>query len=220
MGGFDLYLATRPDTNSPFGEPVNLMEINSAEDDGSPSISADGLHLYFHSQRDGGRRLYVAERTTANEPFTKVEPIPLGVNNAAGADISADDRALYFHADDPNGLGGADLWVITRDAIGAPWSAPTTLQSVNSSANDSGPSIDSYGTTLYFASARDDNPPNNIVVATRPDRFSLFGDVMNMPNVSTMGTGEYDPDISYDDTTIAYALNRSWIATRSCPASQ
>ncbi|MBW2175139.1 MAG: hypothetical protein JRF64_11180, partial [Deltaproteobacteria bacterium] len=58
----------RANANFTFGEPVNLgPTVNSSSDDGSLSISADGLELYFGSARPGGyggRDLWMTTRET------------------------------------------------------------------------------------------------------------------------------------------------------------
>ena len=54
-GGGDMWLATRATTDEPWSEPVNLgPPINGPYDDVHPSISADGLSLFFASNRPGG----------------------------------------------------------------------------------------------------------------------------------------------------------------------
>ena len=52
---YDLWVTTRPTTDDPWSEPVNLgPEINSPEIEGGPTISADGATLFFHGTRPGG----------------------------------------------------------------------------------------------------------------------------------------------------------------------
>ncbi|HLC66908.1 MAG TPA: hypothetical protein VJK52_04675, partial [Candidatus Nanoarchaeia archaeon] len=50
MGSGDIYAATRIDTSSPFGSPLNLTEVNSSDYDSGDSISADDLELYITRQ--------------------------------------------------------------------------------------------------------------------------------------------------------------------------
>src|SRR4029079_412996 len=55
FGNFDLYVATRPTLEAPWGPAVNLgSQVNTAFDDKGPEISPDGGVLYFHSNRPGG----------------------------------------------------------------------------------------------------------------------------------------------------------------------
>jgi hypothetical protein len=54
QGGQDIWYATRPTIDDPWGEAVNLgPTVNSPAWDFEPSISADGSTLYFASDRDG-----------------------------------------------------------------------------------------------------------------------------------------------------------------------
>jgi len=66
IGGQDVWMSTRPSTESPWSTPVNLgAVVNSATFDGAPSISWDGTELYFFSDRAGGygrNDLYVTRR--------------------------------------------------------------------------------------------------------------------------------------------------------------
>jgi hypothetical protein len=61
-GGQDIYTATRPTRDAPFGAPVALDELNSNLDDQDPSISADLHVLAFSRGGDVDRELYIATR--------------------------------------------------------------------------------------------------------------------------------------------------------------
>jgi len=54
-GGRDLWVSRRFTMDDPWGEPVNLGPlVNGASNDCAPSISGDGLMLFFDSDRPGG----------------------------------------------------------------------------------------------------------------------------------------------------------------------
>ncbi|MHC4582880.1 MAG: LamG-like jellyroll fold domain-containing protein [Planctomycetota bacterium] len=116
-GPGDIYMLTRPTTNDAWGEPVNLGPIvNSSDADGSSCISANGLLLFFFSNRPGGfgdRDLYMTRRATDSEPWAEAVNLGPLVNTAAGEDapvISADGNILYFASSRPGGIGGEDIW--------------------------------------------------------------------------------------------------------------
>ena len=120
-GSTDIWVTTRPTKDDPWGTPVNLgSTVNSSYDDLTPSISADGLSLYFGSDRPGGygdRDIWVTTRTTTGDPWG--EPVNLGpIVNSSGADrgpsISADGLSLFLHSERSGGVGGQDIWVTTR----------------------------------------------------------------------------------------------------------
>jgi Tol biopolymer transport system component len=55
LGGIDIWAASRKTKHGPFCTPVNVgSSINSSADDRSPSITTNGMELYFTSNRPGG----------------------------------------------------------------------------------------------------------------------------------------------------------------------
>jgi Tol biopolymer transport system component len=69
MGLWDLYTASRSDKNSPFSNIRNITELNSISPDTGPSLSADGLTIYFASTSSGQWQCYTAMRTTRDSAF-------------------------------------------------------------------------------------------------------------------------------------------------------
>lgn len=72
-GGIDLWMSTRPSTEAPWSQPVNVgCDVNSAANDLRAALSWDGNSLYFGSNRagsEGNQDLYVTtrERVPAEE---------------------------------------------------------------------------------------------------------------------------------------------------------
>jgi hypothetical protein len=107
---------------SEWSEPVNLGSmVNSAFLDINPSLSADGLRLYFVSRRPGGfglNDIWASRRASVDSPWEA--PVNLGpaINspfNDQGPQESHDGRLLFFtSAGRPGGHGAADLWVSHR----------------------------------------------------------------------------------------------------------
>ena len=97
--------------------------VNSSAHDQAPSISADGLMLFFGSNRSGGsggHDIWVSTRTTKDDPWTV--PVNLGakVNSSSienGPCISVDGRTLFFHSNRSGGYGLHDLWQVSIDPI-------------------------------------------------------------------------------------------------------
>jgi hypothetical protein len=78
------------------------------------------------------------------------------VVTGAGCPIETPDgRSLMIASGRAGGFGDLDIWVLDRDAIDAPWSAPKNLpEPINSSAADFCPSP--FERSLFFVSARPD----------------------------------------------------------------
>jgi Tol biopolymer transport system component len=116
-GPADIYMSTRPTTNDPWGESVNLgPTVNSASGQGSRCISPNGLLLFFYSNRPGGfggQDLYMTRRATIDDDWGI--PVNLGptINTSASersATILPDGSTLYFTSNRPGGVGGEDIW--------------------------------------------------------------------------------------------------------------
>ncbi len=114
-GSGDLYMATRPNTASSFAAPSNLgVTVNSSGNDVGPSISKDGLRLYFASNGlggEGGFDLFVTTRSTGTSTDFDA-PVNLGalINSNSGdfaPSISSDDSTLYFSSGRAVPTGGS-----------------------------------------------------------------------------------------------------------------
>jgi Tol biopolymer transport system component len=110
--GADLYMASRPNKNSPFEDVFALNNLNTNFADNEPDISPDGLNLYFGSNRNGNGEIFQSTRDSINDPFgtpnhLSVFDIPNG--NLAGPSLSSDGTALYYTCAFPN--GDRDIYV-------------------------------------------------------------------------------------------------------------
>jgi Tol biopolymer transport system component len=218
-----------------FGTPTNLgMTVNSSASEFDPSISADGLELYFISYRPGGQGqtdMWVTTRKTKADPWGT--PVNLGptVNSSANDNapgISADGLSLYFSSDRPGGYGDWDLWVTTRKTTSDPWGTPVNLgPTVNGSASDHAPSISADGLTLYFAGyPRGPMRPgglgdSDIWMTTRNTKADPWSTPVNLgPTVNTSGY-ESGPCISADGLALYLCRGwprRLWVAMRKTKA--
>jgi len=113
VGGEDLYIATRPDKNSAFGNIRNLAEINSSSGESGEYLSPDALKIYFTSDRNGTSQLFEAVRNSINDPFGSPEHLsffdtPGGVSGALS--LSSDGSSLYFGRVSPD-TAEADIYV-------------------------------------------------------------------------------------------------------------
>ena len=98
VGGFDLWMATRPDKNSSFENVRNLTEINTVYKESKPYISPDGLTLCFPTDRNGSGQLFRATRASLSEQFGNLEPLSFFDAPRGGGhpSFSSDGMALYM----------------------------------------------------------------------------------------------------------------------------
>jgi len=94
-GGWDIWVTKRATIDDNWGEPVNLgPNVNHTNDQWEPSISNDGLALFF-SDYGGGH--YVCVRTTREDDWGP--RINLGLLAKDGfLEVSPDGRTLYFES--------------------------------------------------------------------------------------------------------------------------
>jgi len=169
IGGFDIWVTTRSSVSDPWSEPVNLgTTVNSSVWDASPSLSGDGLSLFFGSNREkiGTSHshfcyIYMTTRPTTNDLWGI--PVRLGPTVNPGLEydsdypsISADGRILFFSSNRPGGIGDSwDLWMAIRPTEVDEWDTVVNLgPTVNDSLHDLWPSISPDGSTLFFLSER------------------------------------------------------------------
>jgi Tol biopolymer transport system component len=165
-GGYgkdDIWVAQRETIDDNWGQHVNLgPNVNSSQREWSPSISADGLELYFISYNRLGRDqfdIYVAKRTTKDDIWQ--EPVRLNENiNGLSTkefypNISADGLVLFFSTTRSGGYGGRDLWMSRRDTTSDPWQQAVNLgPEINSTSGEYSSTVSSDGSMLYFESDR------------------------------------------------------------------
>lgn len=156
---------------TPWSEPRNLGAIvNTSVSDFFPSISKDGLSLYFTSTGSvnrpslGGLDIYVSRRPTPDAAWGPAENLGAPINSPydeVSPMLTSDGHRMYFASNRPGGLGGSDLYVSRRhnkrDDFG--WRVPRNVgEGVNTPANEAGPFAfedEATGTiALYFDSNR------------------------------------------------------------------
>jgi len=111
-GGTDIYMPRR--TREGWTKPQNVNEINSASDEMTPYIAADGKTFYFASNRNGGAGgfdIYVTRKS--GDSFSSPTNIGTPINSefddiAYIAKINTDHA--YFASTRSGGAGGLDVY--------------------------------------------------------------------------------------------------------------
>ena len=182
--GWDIWVARRHANGDEWDEPQNLGPmVNSPSEDGIASIAADGLTLYFYSNRSGGYGsfdIYMTTRATRNDSWGMAVNLGSKINSAAVEDspwISTDGLELYFNSMRSGGYGKADLWVSTRATTSDSWGAPVNLgATVNSPYDEWCTWLSPDDLKLLFASTRPGGFGGfDLWMAARPSTGSAWG---------------------------------------------
>ncbi len=150
------YSKKQPDgswgTAKPLGYP-----INTPNNEGAPTVSADGQSYYFTAcnRKDGYGKCDIYFSKRIGEKWTKPVNIGEPVNSRyweSQPSISADGQRLFFVSGRPGGKGQLDIWVSHLQPDGK-WGNPVNLgDSVNTPFKEMSPFIHPDGKTLYFSS--------------------------------------------------------------------
>jgi OOP family OmpA-OmpF porin len=208
------------------GAPTNLGPIvNSSAAEIAPSISADGLCLYFCDalwgvsvpQRPNGYGngdLWLTTRATRDDDWGPPENLGPVVNSSAYElfpNISFDGLSLYFSSNRQGGFDNMDIWVTTRATKDDDWSAPINLgPTVNSSSSECDPSISADGLTLVFSSSRPGGEGQfDLWVTRRATRGDEWETPLNLGPIVNTSIMEWSPKVSADGSTLHFCSNRS-----------
>ncbi len=207
----DIYVAKRATITAPWDTPAELVELTNAARDMAPEISADGLTLWYSSERQspaGGADIWVttrADRASAWAPPARDPNL-----STAGYDMDpalSDDELTMTITSDGAGGPAADVFIATRATRTSPWSTPVPIGELNTPQHDSAASLRDQGHQLFFG--REISTGNvDIFVATRESASSPFDMPVALANINDMKL-DFDAWLSPDMHTIFFASDRS-----------
>jgi hypothetical protein len=210
----DLYLAARPDRGRSFGPLSALAEVNTADPEGTPFLSADGLTLYFYGIRAGGgdRDLWAARRGDATAEFGVAAPLA-SVNSAQPDQkpwLSPDELTLVFDSTRPSPFGATNLWLATRASRDVDFASPIELPGVNSNAIEEGPTLSVDQLEVYFVSDRAGGGGGGLDIwgARRERLDEPFGEPFPIESVNS-SLDDLDLALSSDGQELFFSSARS-----------
>ena len=202
-------------------------QINTTHFDGFPMVMANGLTLYFSSDRPGGKGdldIYVSYRNSINDEWQK--PINLGsqINSSASdhsVTISKDGHYMYFTSEKEGGEGGADLYVSYRDDITTDltWSTAKNLgKPINTEKGEACPFFHVEGsiTKLYFVSERKNGLGGmDLYYSIWNDLDKKFGKPIPLKVSSTEHDMHFEPEkgLIWSNRKNGVGKHDIWIAT-------
>ena len=148
----DIYFSTK--VNGKWTQAQNIgAPINTKRHDAAMGLSPDGqtLFIYYDEKGDGN----IFQSTLTGTTWSKPERLNKNINTDAhesSASISSDGKTLYFVSNRPDGLGGRDIWVSTKDDKGKWGKAVNIGPTINTQYDEEGVFIHPDGKTLYFSS--------------------------------------------------------------------
>jgi hypothetical protein len=220
--GNDLWVARRADEFAPWGAPVNVgTVVNSAAGDCGPSLSEDGLMLFFTSGRPGGagmNDIYMTTRTDPTDDLSWAPPIRLGseVNTTMTefspfitrwrgetCDGCSAWAELYFERGPGQTI--TDIFVVRIGKNGQAIQPAHAVEEVNSPDGDGRPTIRFDGREMIFGSNRGGRGGNHdLFVSRRRSPNDAWSVPVVIPEISIAGRHEIHSSLSKDGRTIYF----------------
>jgi Tol biopolymer transport system component len=205
----DVWVAKRASATDAFGAPQLVAELASPSDDTTPEVSADGLTIFFSSDRAnaGDRDIWTSTRPDRSSPWAT--PTRVAELSTAQTDDSPELLPDGLHMVMSQGPGmNLDLMLTTRASVASPWSTPVPLPGLSNPGYDESQQWAAPGlTVIYFVT---DTPPSeseDIWLATRPDTQSAF----TITRVGELASPviDVDPWLTPDLGTMYFASRRN-----------
>ena len=158
-----IMVSRRSQPEDPWGEAEELpWPINSGDGESEPSLSPNGLELYFDSRRPGfgfNVNILVARRASKNTPFGEPELFEAG---AGSSHISHDGLHVFFGSSRAPSFGAEDIFVRSRSSVD-----------------------DEFGPSVHLP-APINSPVAEYGYATSPDGMLYFSRLQDTPFASTI----------------------------------
>jgi OOP family OmpA-OmpF porin len=181
----DLVISSR-DSKGRWTVPQSISKnINTAFNEGTCTISADGRKLIFTSctGRDGYGSCDLFESVKQGEEWSDPKNLGANVNSSdweSQPSLSADGRTLYFVSDRRGGLGRRDIWQTTLGADGQWTKAKNAGAPINTVYDEISPFIHVNNRSLFFASNGLTGFGGYDLFVSEKDSLSKWGEPLNL----------------------------------------
>lgn len=238
LGGNDIWVSQRESVDSPWQTPVNVgATVNSPSNDQGPTLSHDGLLLFFHSDRPGGQGemdIYVSHRTHKHDDFDWGPPVNLGTDvNTSGFEAGpmylpqVEDGPVNFYFG--RGPTAVDIdmyaaWITRNGETQGPAIPVPELNFAVAGITDGHATVSRDGKEVIFFSTRPDGfGLADLYVSTRQSVHFAWSEPLNLGLPLNTAFTDTQPSLSFDGRTLLFSSNRPgglgandvWISMRT-----
>jgi hypothetical protein len=157
-GSKDLFRSLRANSADEWGPPEPVAELYGDGQEENPSVSADGLDLWFFTDRDRALgSIWHTTRTARSQPWSEPEPVTGLTLAEGGSDVSVAvdaTRTRFVLNSKMPGPPPYGLHEFVLDPVSDSFAPAVTLSEVNSDSDDFDPDLREAGLFLAFDSAR------------------------------------------------------------------
>ncbi len=189
IGNYDIWYVEK--SGKGWSSPKNLAKpVNSAKNDGCPSISADGKHLYFvrcdeMDQKEGKGCVLMVSARLNSDRWGEPQALPAHVNNGniLSPKILADNQTLIYAKGEGEKI---DLYQTKKSDAG--WSKPLALDYINTPSDERFVSVPAQGEVIYYSAKFKGS--YDIIKAKIPKELQPEKVVLLQGEVTDAATGE------------------------------
>jgi hypothetical protein len=203
-GQAELWVATRTSTDVPFKNPTKIAELSTPdESEGTPTVTADGLTIYYSGKGpgDAGYGILKSTRASLSDPWGT--PTLLAGLDLSMPYVSPDGKRLYGVKDLPGGPPyNADLHYVDL-----PWDggASQVIPGTQSAGLQYWPVMSADELTLYYSYPMIMPYRWELGIAKRASTSDPFGPVQKVSELDVDGGADEDPHwISPDKCTLYF----------------
>ncbi|MEO8549675.1 MAG: hypothetical protein ABI678_06870, partial [Kofleriaceae bacterium] len=212
-----LFVATRPDRTSEFSAASLVPGLAPGGNDSDASITADGLELFFDSDRGSSICVWRATRSAVSDPFdppVRQEQL-CTTGQFAGPSISADGLTLVYNSS-LDQVAEGELYLSVRSNRGVPFPPGTRLANLPSTIGY--PFLSADRLRLWF-----EQEVGNGVQLASTVRISPSDNFTSLMPVAELDDGNENGDLSLtlDEAEVFFSSSRAgdydiWHASRPC----
>lgn len=209
----NLYVSKRNTPTEAWPTAEELTPANTATTETTSEITADGLELFFSSNRvggAGGADIYVTTRPNRNAMFgnpQRVAELSTTSEDVCPTIIDSAALVMYLSSTRPGGPGSYDIYRSTRTSRAAAWSQPVLITSLSTPGTDTEPWVDPSETTIYLSA--DGAGGRDIYLSTRPTTSAPWDTPTPVTELNSSNGSEEDPWLSSDGHAVFFSSSRA-----------
>jgi hypothetical protein len=223
LGGNDIWVSRRASVASPWQTPVNLgASVNSPGNDQGPTLSIDGLLLFFHSDRPGGQGemdIYMSRRTEKHDDLAWATAWSLGTDvNTSGYEAGplymqqVENGAINFYfarGPTPSDIDTYSVKIRRSGETRGPVIPVSEINFAVAGVTDAHATVRRDGKELIFFSNRPGGlGTEDLWVSTRQTVHEAWSPPVNLGPTLNAASREAQPSLSFDGTTLFFSSNR------------
>lgn len=222
LGKSDIYVSRRSAIDAPWGSASIVAELSSTDNDDSPEISPDGLTLWQATDRSSAYQIFVSTRATRSDAWSAPVLVPELSGNGGAQNLAVAPNGLVAVVEFFTSTNQGDLYELRRISPHDTWGQLGLIQELATADNESSPTLDAEGLTIYFTSNRPGSQGlYDIWMATRPSLAAPFATPVRVDALDS-ASDDGNPFLSPDGHAMYWASDRAptegvrdlWFATR------